>query len=64
MTTFHRRTLMPDSAVASSLLPIEYVYRPSTVLLSSTAAIANASARTSTALGKLTPNRWPVEIFV
>ena len=29
---------MPDSAVASSLEPIEYVYRPRTVLLSTTAA--------------------------
>ena len=64
MTIFHRRMLMPDSAVASSLLPIEYVYRPRTVLLSTTAAITAATARTSTAFGKSTPNRWPVEMLV
>ena len=55
---------MPDSAVASSLLPIEYVYRPRTVLLSITAAITVATARTSTAFGKFTPNRWPVEMLM
>ena len=55
---------MPDSAVASSLQPIEYVYRPRIVLLSTTAAITVAAARTSTAFGKLTPNRWPVEMLM
>ena len=55
---------MPDSAVASSLEPIEYVYRPRIVLLRTTAAITVATARTSTAFGKSTPNRWPVEMLV
>ena len=64
MAIFQRRTLMPDSAVASSLEPIEYVYRPRIVLLSTMAAITVATARTSTAFGKSTPNRWPVEMLV
>ena len=38
MMIFQRRTLMPESAVASSLQPIENVYRPMIVRFRMTAA--------------------------
>ena len=50
---FHLRTLIPDKAVASSLLPIETAYRPKIVRFKSTHAMTARPRKMSTALGNL-----------
>jgi len=55
--------LIPDNAVASSLLPIEYVYLPRTVLFRTIPAMMANTTRMITAFGKFTPGMTlPVEI--
>ncbi len=52
---FHLTTLTPDSAVAASLLPIEYAYRPRMVLARITAAMTMRTRKISTPSGNRIP---------